>query len=96
MSVYRVGAPHRLRSVSLSTRLAHKSLAFSRDGIGTTARQLAESRSLFSPEHRGMSSFVLVLRAGQPSAIPMFDHLGSPGGLCRPGRKLWPAGLRAR
>ena len=56
MSARPVAGPYRSLSVSLSKRLAHKSLAFSRDGIGTTARQLAEPRPLFSPEHRDMSS----------------------------------------
>jgi hypothetical protein len=56
MSAYLADAPHRSQSVSVSTRLAHKSLAFSRDGIGTTARQLAEPRRLTSAEHRGMTS----------------------------------------
>lgn len=56
MSAHPVGGTYRSQPVSLAKRLAHKSLAFSRDGIGTTARQLAEPRAELSPEHRAMSS----------------------------------------
>jgi hypothetical protein len=44
MSARTVGMPHRSQWVGRSKRLAHKPLAFSRDGIGTTARQLAEAQ----------------------------------------------------
>lgn len=92
MSGYLADAWHRSQSVSVSTRLAHKSLAFSRDGIGTTARQLAKPRPLMSPERRGMTSSLQFY--GQVNAVPSpcltnlrrAGHYADPG--ARPAQML--------